>query len=108
MRDLSMKQTRCYRAQSSGSRFLVAGLLPLRRLRCSWLSSGALNLSHVKRDGCISVQLGHSAGGRHKQVTLRRARGISHCVSEYVYSGTSDALSLTANCGSTFIARGAP
>jgi hypothetical protein len=112
MNSLSMETEGHLRDRPCVWRILVAGLLPLQRLRFSWLLSGSGTVSHVNRVGCFSVQLGHSADRGPKQVTLRRAARISRENTKIFSRGTNCSRRVpngsATNCGSTFIARGAP
>jgi hypothetical protein len=72
----SLHEINCTYRRSVASRFLAAGLLPLLQLRCS-TCQGSRNLAQVRKVGCNSVQLGHPAGSKAKEVTLRPSARIS-------------------------------
>ena len=93
MCDLSMKQTRCYRARSSGLRFLAAGLLPLLRLRVL-LCQGRSTLIQIKHELYLSQYLfwgkDHAAYSRSEKVTLVAALRLSQKLEEIDCSGTDN------------------
>jgi hypothetical protein len=85
------EKTRCCRAQSSGSRFLAAGLLPLLRLRC-FACQGLARLAQSKPCTSPVLIISHTRPLRiqcpiKRQLLVRC--GLSHARKYYDFSGTS-------------------
>jgi hypothetical protein len=91
MCDRSMRQTPCNRAQSSGSRFLAVGLLPLLRPRS--FCQGDDTLVHFEQDLYPNKYRFwcnvHGASSEREEITLGATSLLSHAVTEFVFRGTN-------------------